>query len=68
MRRWLLKLLGPLLLVGLVMSTDLEQITEVLYQSDPLCFLEALACWLLIAALKGWRWQQILAGQAILIP
>lgn len=66
--KWLLKLLGPALLLLLVTTTDLETVFGVLRQSDPVCFVQATACWIGIAAIKAWRWQLLLAGQSILVP
>jgi uncharacterized protein (TIRG00374 family) len=66
--RWLLKLLGPALLVALVLTTEVDAIADVLRKADPVRFAQATACWVAIAALKAWRWQQLLAAQAIPLP
>jgi len=66
--RWLLKLLGPGLLVALLLTTDLDTIADVLANADPVRFAQATACWVVIAALKAWRWQQLLSAQGISVP
>ena len=68
MTRWLLKLLGPGLLVALVLTTEVEAIADVLMKADPVRFVQATACWVVIAVLKAWRWQQLLRAQGIEIP
>ena len=66
--RWLLKLLGPALLIVLVTNTDTDAIVSALKGVDPLRFLQATGCWVAIAAIKAWRWQLLLAGQSIPLP
>ena len=66
--RWLLKLLGPALLIVLVTNTDTDAIVSALKGVDPLRFLQAAGCWVAIAAIKAWRWQLLLAGQSIPLP
>lgn len=65
MTAWPLRLLGPALLVGLVWTTDLGEIGTALATANPLRFAQATACWLLIAAVKAWRWRELLRAQSI---
>ncbi|MGB0590916.1 MAG: lysylphosphatidylglycerol synthase transmembrane domain-containing protein [Myxococcota bacterium] len=68
MTRWLLKLLGPALLVALVLTTEVDAIVSALRRADPARFAQATGLWVVIAALKAWRWQQLLAAQSIPLP
>jgi uncharacterized membrane protein YbhN (UPF0104 family) len=63
--RWGLRLLGPAILVGMLMTADLAHIGDNLARMDIRFFIAAVLGWFCIAAIKTWRWRHILAAQGI---
>lgn len=66
--RWLLRLLGPALLVGLLLTSDLDAVGAALTGADPRWLAGATAAWVAIALVKSWRWRTLLAAQGIALP
>ncbi len=66
--RWALRLLGPALLVGLLLTTDIEAVGGALAGADPRWLAGATAGWVVIALVKSWRWRMLLQSQGITLP
>ena len=64
-RRWALRLLGPIVLGLLLATSDLSAIGRALASAAPAAFAAAVAIWLVITALKAQRWRSILRTQGI---
>lgn len=66
--RWALRLVGPLVLLALLCTTDLAALGAALAGVHPGWVAGAVAGWVAMALVKAWRWQQILGRQGIAVP
>ena len=64
---WVMKLIGPTLLVALLATTDLNALMKSLSRVDIMWWAVALSTWLVIACLKGLRWRLMCLDQGIIL-
>ncbi len=65
--RFALRLLGPVLLIYFLVTTDLRQLWAILVRTDPLLLFLSVVMVIPFYVLKGWRWQLILRAWGIAI-
>lgn len=66
--RWLLRLIGPALLLYFLLTTDLRQIGAILSDLSPAPLLLSMALYPAFVAVKSWRWNLIMAELGIEAP
>ena len=66
--RWLLRLIGPTLLLLFLASSDVGQLVAILRQAHVGSLLFSLVLIFPFLIIKGWRWRHILRELAIAIP
>jgi uncharacterized protein (TIRG00374 family) len=66
--RWLMRLIGPALLIYILATTDREAILRVLLQSNPWPLLLSLALMPAFIAVKAWRWNLLMGELGLETP
>ncbi len=65
---WLLRLLGPALLLLFLLNSDLKELGAILWSADPWPIIIALILMLPFLVVKAWRWQRILRELGLDLP
>jgi glycosyltransferase 2 family protein len=66
--RWLLRLIGPAILIYLLLTTDIDKLTKNLSDLRWAPFLLSLALYPLFVAVKAWRWNMLMRELGMQAP